>query len=210
MIRKAKHNFFIYNFFKLYTVWKIRRNFHKVFINGEFADRQLPVLIISNHVSWWDGFWAEYLNLKVIRRKFFYFMMLEEQLRKNRFLNYTGGFSIKKRSKSIIESLNYAAGLLLDNKNLVLVFPQGEIQSLSNPSIHFDKGLEFILKKVTGKIHMVFLVSLVDYFSQQKPGLYMYFKEYHDNDRSTLNIEREYGIFYSHCRDKNIGMSKSL
>ena len=210
MIRRAKHNFFIYNFFKIYTVWKIRRNFDRVLINGEFEERQLPVLMISNHVSWWDGFWAEYLNLKVIRRKFFHFMMLEEQLNKNNFLNYTGGFSIKKKSKSIIETLNYTAGLLEDNKNLVLVFPQGEIQSLYNTSIHFNKGLEFILKKVTGKIHIVFLVSLVDYFSQQKPGLYMYFKEYNGGYLTTENIEREYGIFYSQCRDKNIEMSKSL
>ena len=163
-------------------------------------DRKLPVLLISNHISWWDGFWAEYLNLKIIHRKFFYFMMLEEQLKKNRFLNYTGGFSIKKRSKSIIESLTYTAGLLEDNRNIVLVFPQGEIQSLYNTSIHFDKGLEFILKKVTGKIHIIFLVSLVDYFSGQKPGLYMYFREYHEEHLTSENIEREYGIFYSQCR----------
>lgn len=210
MIRRAKHSFFIYNFFKLYTIWKIRRNFHKVFINGEFADRQLPVLMISNHISWWDGFWAEYLNLKVFHRKFFYFMMLEEQLTKNNFLNYTGGFSIKKKSKSIIETLKYTAGLLEDNRNLVLIFPQGEIQSLYYNSVQFDKGLEFILKKTTGKVHLVFLVSLIDYFSGQKPGLYMYYTEYREEDMTIRAIEKEYGLFYSHCRSMNIEMNKSL
>jgi 1-acyl-sn-glycerol-3-phosphate acyltransferase len=210
MIRRAKHNYFIYNFFKLYTVWKIRRNFHKVLIKGEFADRKLPVLIISNHISWWDGFWAEYLNLKVFHRKFFYFMMLEEQLNKNNFLNYTGGFSIKKKSKSIIETLYYTAGLLENNRNLVLIFPQGEIQSLYNNSVQFDKGLEFILKKTTGKVHLVFLVSLIDYFSSQKPGLYMYYTEYHEEEMTIRALEKEYGLFYSQCRSGNIEMNKSL
>ncbi len=208
MIVRARHNFFIYSFFKLYTVWKIRRNFQDVSIKGEFHDRGLPVLLISNHISWWDGFWAVYLNRKVFNRKFFYFMMLEEQLKKNRFLRYTGGFSIKKKSKSIIESLNYTAGLLEDNRNIVIVFPQGEIQSLYNSSINFDKGLEFILKKLTGKVHIIFLTSLVDYFSGQKPGLYMYFSEYSEKELTVSAIEKEYGLFYKRCISENIKMKK--
>lgn len=204
MIVRARHNFFIYSFFKLYTVWKIRRNFKDVLIKGKFQDRGLPVLLISNHVSWWDGFWAVYLNRKVFKRKFFYFMMLEEQLKKNRFLSYTGGFSIKKKSKSIIESLKYTAGLLGDNRNIVIIFPQGEIQSLYNSSINFDKGLEFILKKLTGEVHIIFLASLVDYFSGQKPGLYMYFSEYFEKDLTVSTIEKEYGLFYKRCISENI------
>ncbi len=208
MIVRARHNFFIYSFFKLYTVLKIRRNFQDVSINGEFHDRGLPVLLISNHISWWDGFWAVYLNRKVFKRKFFYFMMLEEQLKKNRFLSYTGGFSIKKKSKSIIESLNYTAGLLEDNRNIVIIFPQGEIQSLYNSSINFDKGLEFILKKLTGEVHIIFLASLVDYFSGQKPGLYMYFSEYSEKDLHVSVIEKEYGLFYARCISENIKLKK--
>lgn len=208
MIVRARHNFFIYSFFKLYTVWKIRRNFQDILIKGEFHDRGLPVLLISNHISWWDGFWAVYLNRKVFNRKFFYFMMLEEQLKKNRFLSYTGGFSIKKKSKSIIESLNYTSGLLEDNRNIVIVFPQGEIQSLYNSSIIFDKGLEFILKRLKGKVQIIFLASLVDYFSGQKPGLYMYYSEYSETDLTIKAIEREYGLFYNQCISENIKMKK--
>lgn len=210
MICRAKHNFFVYNFFKLYTVAKIRKNFKMVHINGSLEDKQLPILIISNHVSWWDGFWAEYLNLKLFHRKFFYFMMLEEQLKKNSFLNYTGGFSIKKKARSIIESLDYTAGLLADNRSYVLIFPQGEIQSLYNDKICFDKGLEFILKKLTGKIHFIFLASLIDYFSDQKPSLYMYFREYTEEDLTIHAVEKAYADFHSRCRKENIEMKNPV
>lgn len=210
MIVRATHNFFIYKFFKLYTVLKIRKNFEKVHIKGSFKDRQLPILIISNHISWWDGFWAEYLNLNLFHRKFFYFMMLEEQLVKNRFLSYTGGFSIKKKARSIIESLNYTAELLTDNRNYVLIFPQGEIQSLYNDKIYFDKGLELILKKLTSSIHFIFLVSLIDYFSDQKPSLYMYFREYTEEDLTIHAVEKEYANFYCQCRNANIEMNNSV
>jgi len=209
MIVRAKHNLFMYKFFKLYTVYKIRSNFQNVLLKGEFEERGLPVLLISNHVSWWDGFWAEYLNLKVFKRKYFYFMMLEEQLAKNRFLNFTGGFSIRKKSKSIIETLNYTAELLADNRNLVLIFPQGEIQSLYNDSIEFSKGLEFILKKISGNIQLIFLVSLIDYFSGRNPSLYMYFREYSEDDHSIRAIENSYCLFYSQCRSGNIELNRS-
>lgn len=210
MICRAKHNFFIYSFFKLYTVCKIRWNFNEVLIKGNFTDRNLPVLIISNHISWWDGFWAEYLNLKIFRRKYFYFMMLEEQLKKNRFLNYTGGFSVKKKTKSVIETLNYTSELLTDNRNIVLMFPQGEIQSLYNDEIGFEKGLEYTLRKIKGEIQIIFLVSLVDYFSQQKPSLFMYFMEYHCPDFTTVTLEKEYSDFHAGCIKNNIGMNRSL
>jgi len=163
LIYRATHNIVIYGFFKLYCIWKIRRNFHEVYINGNFTDRELPVLLVSNHISWWDGFWAMYLNLTIFRRRF-HFMMLEDQLRKYMFFNKTGGYSIKKGSRSIIESLNYTARLLSDNKNLVLIFPQGEIQSIYTGTLHFEKGLEHILKKMTSKAHIIFLVCLIDYF----------------------------------------------
>ena len=198
----------MYGFFKLYCIWKIRRNFHEVYINGNFSDKDLPVLLVSNHISWWDGFWAMYLNLKIFRRRF-HFMMLEDQLKKYMFFNKTGGYSIKKGSRSIIESLNYTARLLSDKKNLVLIFPQGEIQSIYTGTLHFEKGLEHILKKMTSNAHLVFLVCLIDYFSRSKPGLYMYFKEYTENDYSTPDIEKEYNIFYAHCIAVNIAKKGS-
>lgn len=203
MIYKATHHFFVYPFFKRYAVWKIRRNFHDVFIDGEFHNKKLPVLLISNHVSWWDGFWAMYLNVKLFHRKF-YFMMLEDQLKKYMFFNKTGGYSIKKGSKSIIESLDYTAHLLADNKNLVLLFPQGEIQSIYTQTIRFEDGIGHIMKKVTCDIQIIFLVNLIDFFSHPKPGLYLYIEEFTGRDFTTKNVQEEYNRFYSYCISKNL------
>ena len=132
MIYRATHHFLIHPFFRFYSVWKTRRKFHKVYLNGTFTDKNLPVLLVSNHFSWWDGFWAVYLNEKIFHR-IFHFMMLEEQLKSHMFLNKTGGYSIKKGSRSIIETIDYTAQLLSDRKNLVLIFPQGEISSMHIP-----------------------------------------------------------------------------
>lgn len=206
MIYRAKHHFFIYPFFQKYGNWIIKRNFHDVIIMGEFRDRDLPLLLISNHMSWWDGFWADYLNIKLFHRKF-HFMMLEEQLMKYRFFNKCGGYSIKKHSKSVIETLNYTAQLLADNNNLVLIFPQGRIESLYTKSLKFEKGLEYILRKIPGEIHILFSINLIEYLSNPKPTLFIYLKE-HKGSTTIHELEKEYNDFYSSCISENMKLAE--
>jgi 1-acyl-sn-glycerol-3-phosphate acyltransferase len=200
---KASHHIVIYNFFKIYTRWKIRRSFHTVEVNRTFTDKDLPVLLIMNHMSWWDGFWALYLNMKLFHRKF-HFMMLESQLRRYPFFNKCGGYSVNKHTRSIIETLDYTVELLSENKNLVLLFPQGEIESLYTHSLHFEPGIEYILKKLNRKIQVVFVANLVDYFSNPRPTLYVYLKEYTSDSMSVEDIQSDYNAFYSQCIMENL------
>jgi len=205
MILKAKHNFFIYPFFQWYAVWLIKRKFSKANIIGRFNDRNLPVLLISNHISWWDGFWAMYLNVNILKRKF-HFMMLEEQLRKFWFFNYTGGFSVNKKAKSVIETLNYTSELLSDSKNMVLIFPQGEIQSMHLQTFQFEKGIHHILRGKEGNIQMLFMANLVDYFSTPKPIINIYIQDYEDSSLNLESIQNSYNEFYRRCIENQKGL----
>jgi 1-acyl-sn-glycerol-3-phosphate acyltransferase len=199
---KAKHHPIVHNFFKLYVPYIIRRNFHKVHVTGQYLEKNKPVLVIANHISWWDGFWTVYLILKVFHRKF-HFMMLEDQLRKERILSLTGGFSIKKGSRSILESLKYAVELLSDNKNLVLLFPQGKFTSIYDQSFQFEKGLERIIKEVNGKAQIIFQANLIDYFSHKKPSLFIYLKECDKLNPDIGSIQDMYNAFYAECVVEN-------
>jgi 1-acyl-sn-glycerol-3-phosphate acyltransferase len=203
MIIKARHHFIIYPFIKLYTVFKIRRHFKEVIISGVYHEKNLPLLLISNHISWWDGFWIMYLNLKIFQRKF-HFMMLEEQLRKFSIFKYCGGYSIKKGSRSALESISYTVELLSDKNNLVMLFPQGKITSVYNQSYIFEKGLERILREADGRIQIIFIANLTDYFSNEKPTLFTYYQEYKNADIDVLKIQDDYNRFYSRCIEENI------
>jgi len=198
MIIKSKHNYFIYNFIKLYTRYKISRNFHKVYIHGNYCEKKMPVILLSNHVSWWDGFWAMYLNIILFKRKF-HFMMLEDQLRKYSFFKYCGGYSVKKNSRSMIESLDHSIDILSEKNNLLLLFPQGQINSLYKSYFKFERGIEKIIASVRDNVQVIFIVNLVDYFSMPKPTLFMYFKEYEDPGIETEKIEKAYNVFYAAC-----------
>lgn len=181
--------------FKWLSRLLIARNFNSVCINGEFTDNKNSVLVIANHVSWWDGFWVEYLNQKLLQRKF-HFMMLENQLKKHWYFRYTGGYSVKKKSRSIIDSINYSIKLLQQCGNMVLIFPQGEIHSIHNDVLVFDKGVERIINKIAPKTQVVFVVNLIDYLSNRKPKLYIYVKPFLAQELQYINTENEYNVFY--------------
>ncbi len=198
MILKAKHHFIIYPFFIWYGNWLIRRKFSKVSLSGDFIDRKLPVLMVANHVSWWDGFWALYLNINSFSRRF-YFMMQEDRLRKYWYFNHCGGYSVNKKSRSILTSLEYSRELLKDPSNLVLIFPQGKIQSMHQQNIHFEKGIGKITEGMEGKIHLVMVVFLTDYFSSSKPGLFIYLREYKNGKFDREALEKAYQNFYDAC-----------
>jgi len=205
MILKAKHHRVIYPLFKLLTHFLLKRKFQVIHTIGDFDDPGKPVLVIANHISWWDGFWLMYLNLKRIHRKV-HFMMLEEQLKKHWYFQFTGGFSVKKKSRSLIESLNYTLELLSDPHNMVFIFPQGEIQSQHNNTITFEQGVQRIVEKLTDEIQVVFVANLLDYFSHPKPGLYMYIETHNSQQLKHCSVESKYSIFYNNAlsKQKNI------
>ncbi len=192
---KAKHHKVIYPLFQWLSRFLINRKFHSVYINGEFRDNGNSVLVIANHVSWWDGFWIMLLNLKIINRRF-HFMMLEEQLKKHWYFNYTGGYSIKKKSRSIKESINYSIKLLQQSQNMVLLFPQGQIHSLYLNKVVFEKGIERIIQNTALDTQIMFVANLVDYFSDNKPNLFIYHKLFLTKDFSNTDIETAYNNFY--------------
>jgi len=187
-------------FFNLYSSYKLKNQFREISYIGNFEDAGLPVLIISNHFSWWDGFIQLQLNNRFFKRRF-HVMMLEEQLNKFRILNKGGAFSVQKNSRDIIESLNYSVEILSDPKNVLLLFPQGEIQSLYTTYFRFESGLNYLLRNLETDIQLVFNVNLVDYLSNKKPELKVYFKTYTLRSDSTLKrIESDFNVFAKECK----------
>ena len=182
----------------------MKRSFHAFIIEKSVEDKNLPILLICNHISWWDGLWTLHINQQLYHRKY-HFMMLEEQLLKNWFFKYTGGFSIRKNSKSVIESLNYTAELLTDKKNMVLIFPQGEIGSMHDNAFVFEKGISKILQRSKNEIQVIFVANLVDYHSNVKPTLHAYMSDYSGNFETT-EIQDAYNGFYQDCVSNQIKM----
>ena len=149
----------------------MKRHFGTIKVIGEFQEKKLPVLLISNHISWWDGFWAMYFNLKVLKRKY-HFMMLEEQLRKYWFFKKLGAYSINPANPiSTARTLNYTRELLLSPQNLVVVYPQGVIQSPNSKFITIKEGLQKLLDKNKSEVQVLPLAVKFEYRENKNPDI---------------------------------------
>ena len=199
----AKHHPLVVAFFRHYADKSIRRHFHKVVVNGTMNVNNHPVMLLSNHISWWDGFWALYLNSHYLKKKF-HFMMDEKELSKRWLFSYIGGFSIA-RNKTLFQTLNYCSGLLENNDNLVLIYPQGKLYSSHQKEVSFLKGIERI--KIGEHVKVLLLVQLTDYFENRKPTLYLYLKEADAEDLISKNFEQCYNDFYKTCIEQHSRIS---
>jgi 1-acyl-sn-glycerol-3-phosphate acyltransferase len=200
---KGSHHWFLYPFFLCYCWMRMKRHFKKIHLSGTVSETGLPVLVIANHFSWWDGFFIASLNRKKFRKKF-YVMMLEEQLKKNWFFQHTGAFSVRKNSKGIIQSLTYASELLQNPDNLVTYFPQGQFESINQEKLHFEKGVEWLLKNLKKDVRVIFVANQVDYFESAKPYLFMHFETYDYKGKNLQEIEADFNAFYRTSSLKNI------
>lgn len=198
---KPRINIIIYRIFEYYVIMKIRRRFSSVTISGQFHDSGKSILLISNHNSWWDGLWASYVNTKILGRRF-HFMILEEQLRKHPYFQFVGGFSVNKGSRDILETLRYTLEILNNPRNMVLLFPQGKLQSLYMRDFVFEKGAAALLKRAGEGIQVVMMAAMVDYFSRVKPGLFIYLEEY--SPGSAESLEEAYNRFYHASMEKQL------
>lgn len=190
---------FVSDFFSGFLM---ERAFRKLYFHSEEVPPGQPILLLANHFSWWDGFIQYRLNRRCFHRKL-HVMMLEEQLQKNRILNQCGCFSIRKGSRSVLESLDYCAEILQRPDNILLLFPQGAIESMHTERIRFESGLRYLLKKLTGNYTVVFNVNLTDYGSYRKPRLDIYTRTLTGGDFSTCReLEEQFNLFYNECKLK--------
>lgn len=187
---------------KRFWDWYINHIIHKDFTGIQVARKpqispDKSLLVLANHFSWWDGFWLRQLNRTLLNKKF-HVMMLEDQLRKNAFLRTAGAFSINRGNmRKAVESLSYATELLEDPENMVLMFPQGQIESHHVAKPTFKSGVVRIASKVKNPLNIVFCINLVDYFSERKPTIQSYFREY----EGPIELEAMQKAFYSHYTD---------
>ncbi len=191
---EARHNPFVYSFLSCYAKIKIRNNFREVVMKGEADVSGRSVLLLSNHISWWDGFWAFFLNDSLFR-KHFYFMMNETELKKRKLFSQAGGFSIANRGRSVFQALDYASALLRQPENLVLIYPQGKLHSAQDHDFRFKKGIERLNIAGDEQSKVVFLFQLVDYYQHPKPTLFLYYGEADPVIYRQKNYEEQYRAF---------------
>ena len=198
---KANHKQFWVKASVVYSNFFLKLFFRNLRFISDYQHSELPVLMIANHFSWWDGFIQILIHNKFIKRKF-HFMMLERELRKSMILTTIGAFSVNKGKRSNLESVQYASEILKEQENMLLFFPQGKIESIYTDYFKFEKGLiSHLVKDHKNEFQFVFNVNLIDYSANRKPELSCYFKAYKLGESNSIeDIEKSFNEYAKECK----------
>ena len=164
---------------------------------------QIPKLIIKKQDKHTINSILIHFNHNILHRKY-HFMMLEEQLASRPFLKRAGAFSIKRGSRTVVESIKYASTQLYDNRNLVVLYPQGTNASIHRKPVRFEKGAERIIAGASDKLMILLYVALPDWYSGKRPGLTVRVIEYSARERTITDLEESYNIFLNECVARQI------
>ncbi|QKG80120.1 hypothetical protein FHG85_07550 [Tenuifilum thalassicum] len=193
VIKPPKIDLF-YFLFKVYANLLLNLHFREIRIEGDFTPDNRSVLLIPNHFSWWDGFFAWKLNTMLLRKEF-YLMMLESELKKHRFLKKLGAYAIVPTSKGMLESLRFASEVLTQPNNVLVYYPQGRLHSQHHMGLEFQKGIERIAQQ-SDNFRLLMCANLIDYYNYKKPSLTIYLQEYDRlTDFSLTQFQLTYNLF---------------
>ncbi|TWR30223.1 hypothetical protein FPZ43_04575 [Mucilaginibacter pallidiroseus] len=170
----AQRKKFMADMFAKYLFFRMRRIFNRLEVATPVSVKPgHSVLLLCNHFGWWDGLWANYLAYKYLHRQS-YIMMQEDHLQARMWANHLGAFSMPRKSREMIKSLQHAAGLLDDSENLVVVFPQGELISNYTTDLKVEQGIDRLIKNIKGPCQIIYNACFVEYFESLKPSAYFH------------------------------------
>ena len=177
---EATHNKTAEYIFKKYVYRLFKKHFSSLHVVGKIPEIEanMPVIILPNHNTWWDGFFIFFLNQQLFKRKV-YLMMLEDQLKHYSFFQRLGAYGINPGDPDDVrKAIRYTSRILNESNPeeiLVCIFPQGELLSWYRQPITYKRGIEVIMRRATQAITLLPLTIRIEYIEEQYPQVFFMF-----------------------------------
>lgn len=213
MIIKAKPlNPFFFKCGAILIGWILKRRFNKILVHGIDIKPDHSYLLMCNHFSFLDGLLAYHLCHKALWKngmKRLYIMSLKKQMEKNKWLRYCGSFSVDPGKRSIVESFEYASEILSKPGNVLLFYPQGNLESSHIRHIQFQDGLREIVPNVKGKCQLIWSSNVIEYFESTKPSLYYNLLDCGESAEFDFeSVKQQVNLHHRKSIEKNIRFTK--
>ncbi len=196
---KADHKKWARSIFNIFIDRELKKNFSNFYQVNEMPpiDENSAMVFTPNHISWWDGFFIDYVGRKLTNRKL-HIMMLEEQLKRYWFFQKLGAYSLNPTNpKSIVETGEYTREIISDSKNFTVIYPQGEIEPFEKKPLSLRQGLKVFLKNPKLDTYIIPAAFKIHYENEKHPAIYFRFG---DAVNSNVVIEN-YEVFKTEFLD---------
>ncbi len=193
--------------------WWVGRRFNKLIINKIDFKADTSYLLLCNHFSFLDGFLAAYLVRHSIHKergiKGLNFMSVKKQMQMNPWLKYTGSFSVSPGKISVGESVAYAAEKLSTPGNVLVLYPQGNLESSHVRDIVMKDGINAIIPQIKGNCQIIWSSNLIEYFESLKPSVYFDMLDCGTNKNFDFEtVSKKINSFHKEAIQKQIRFTK--
>lgn len=163
--------------FQGYTRRYLQRSFHAVHLLGEWcSDPQdnLPILLCTNHSSWWDVMLGFHLSTQAFTRPQ-YGMMDARQLMRYRLFTRLGMIGVDRESLSgIKESLQYVTQTVGNQRGALWLTPQGEMVSNAIRPVRFQPGLSHLVASLS-PVYLATITLHYEFWDEPLPEAFVSF-----------------------------------
>lgn len=174
-----RHNNTVRWFWDRYLDIRYRRAFTSIHFNLSSADRdalhpELPVILVPNHISWWDGFFCFDVQRRLRPGSGIYSLMLDTELQKFPILRQVGCFGIQPgNAASVRRAFMQFRDLAAVNPYRTLTyFPQGQISPMRQRPLGFLRGIELLVRMI-GRVQCVPLALHIEPMNAAKPSVFV-------------------------------------
>lgn len=164
---------------------------------GELPSGDLPVLLISNHLSWWDGIWVWQHNRRRWKRNFAV-PVLAKSIKKWPFLSHLGALPLA-RGKGLLAQCAVVQQACSAPNDLLLIFPEGRIRR-ALPGAHFFQKALLARFMRQSPLQWVMLYQAVVTGNRPRAEVFHFLEPVAAN--SVQELEQAYAQFAAACEQR--------
>lgn len=166
-------------FFRRYVRRFIGKNFHAVrVLDQSFTQvfsQQKPVIIYSNHSSWWDPMLAIYLADQYAGQRKHYAPIEDVMLERYGIFKKLGFYGVEKDTAAGAKDfLKVSNHLLKDLSSTLWITPQGRFADARERPLELKKGLAQLLKG-NSEVNVIPLAIEYTFWTEKKPEVLLSF-----------------------------------
>ncbi len=180
-------------FWSVFRPWMKRRiSGVSVSVPRSSIDPHVPLMLVANHVSWWDGFLLMELQRVLRPDAPFSTIMLESELRKSPFLRRIGTIGIDPDSPATMLSAmrELSERVKARPDSMVFFFPQGRIWPSWKRPLGFKRGVE-VFAKAIGEVVVLPVGLHIEPLNRLSPHAFLRAGEPSmDGDVSSVELEK--------------------
>jgi 1-acyl-sn-glycerol-3-phosphate acyltransferase len=166
--------------FTWYSRRYLRRHFHSLRIScaGLPPDvRGLPLVVYSNHASWWDALVCLVLKDEFFPERNAFTPMDAAMLERYGFFRKLGFFGVEQSSRrGAIQFLRTAENILREPDSLLAITPQSRFADVRERPVHFEAGLGHLAARAERAVFVPMAMELV-FWEERLPEILVRFGE---------------------------------